>query len=375
MTALVGVLGGGQLGRMLAQAAAPLGIRCRVLDPSPNACAARFAEHIQGDYDDPDALAHFCDGIDFATYEFENVPAETTRAVAERVPLRPGARSIELTQDRLVEKNFLIECGATPAPFAEVSSAAELDASLEQLGRPAVLKTRRFGYDGKGQILIRQGDDLAEARQLAETKPCVLEAFVDFTRELSVVVARADTGESVAYPPTENIHAGGILRVSIAPARRGRTSSSVRTAVAVADAINHVGALCVELFDTPDGLLVNEIAPRVHNSGHWTIDATACSQFENHMRAVVGMELGEPTQTAPAIMLNLIGAVPEMSAVTALDADAKLHLYDKAPKAGRKVGHLTLVGDDLAERVERLAEVPGVHAESARLAAERLRVS
>ncbi len=374
MSARIGVLGGGQLGRMMAQAAAHLDIRFRFWDPSPDACAAPFGEHLRAPYDDPDAAKRFCEGLDAATYEFENIPAETARAIAQRVPLRPSARSIELTQDRLTEKNFLQEAGAPPAPYAPVASDAELDVALARLGRPAVLKTRRFGYDGKGQTVIRSDTDLPAARELAASAPCVLESFIGFTRELSVVAVRTQTGHVATYPVTENIHADGILRASLAPAA-GRPPAAADIAVRICEALDHVGALCVELFDTPAGLLVNEIAPRVHNSAHWTIDATPASQFENHARAVVGMELGDTGATTPAVMLNLIGALPDATAVSAIDPDARLHLYDKAPRPGRKVGHLTLVGDRLAERVERFADLPGVHAPSAARAAERLRVS
>ena len=378
MSAALGVLGGGQLGRMMAQAAARLDTRFRFWDPSEDACAAPFGEHLRAPYDDPDAARRFCEGLDAATYEFENIPADTARAIAERVPLRPSARSIELTQDRLTEKNFLRDAGATPAPFAPVASAVELDAALASLGRPAVLKTRRFGYDGKGQAVIRRDADLPAARQLATSAPCVLESFIDFTRELSVVAVRTTTGDVATYPVTENIHAGGILRASIAPAAgrpRPDADGATDIAVRIAEALDHVGALCVELFDTPAGLLVNEIAPRVHNSGHWTIDATPCSQFENHVRAVLGMELGDASATAPAVMLNLIGDLPGQDDVAAIDPDARLHLYGKAPRPGRKVGHITLVGDRLAERAQRLADLPGVHAPSVSSAAERLRLN
>jgi len=374
VTALIGVLGGGQLGRMMAQSAADLDLAFRFLDPSPEACAAPLGEHIRAGYDDPDAVARFIEGLGAATYEFENIPAETTRAVAAKVPLRPSAKSIELTQDRLVEKNFIADTGASPAPFRNVESEADLDSALAELGRPAVLKTRRFGYDGKGQTLIKEDSPLDDARALARSAPCVLEGFIDFTRELSVVVVRTTAGETITYPVTENTHAAGILRVSTAPAA-GRTDDAARIATDIAAALDHVGALCVELFDTPAGLLVNEIAPRVHNSGHWTIDATNASQFENHVRAVADLPLAGHAQTAPALMLNLIGDLPGADAVRALDPAAHYHDYAKAPRPGRKVGHITLVGNDLADRAERLADLPGVDPESARSAARRLRVS
>lgn len=374
MSPVLGVLGGGQLGRMMAQAAAPLGVDFRFWDPAADACAAPFGDHLIAPFDHPDAVEPFCNGLSAATYEFENIPPDTVAEIARRVPLRPSARSIELTQDRFTEKQFIGDAGATPAPFRNVESPDALDDALAELARPAVLKTRRFGYDGKGQTLIRDDADLDAARDLASSAPCVLEAFIDFSRELSVVVVRTSAGESRTYPAMENIHAGGILRTSTAPAE-APPAEAARTAVDIANALNHVGALCVEFFDTPSGLLVNEIAPRVHNSGHWTIDATPCSQFENHARAALDMPLGETEATAPAVMLNLIAEYPSESDVHAIDPDARVHLYGKEPRPGRKVGHITLVADNLAERAQRLADLPGVHRDATLAAAARLRLS
>lgn len=374
MTPILGVLGGGQLGRMMAQAAAHHAVTFRFWDPNPTACAAPFGDHVIAAFDHPDAIDPFCANLDAATYEFENIPPDTVAEIAQRVPLRPSARSIELTQDRYTEKQFIRDAGAAPAPFLNVESPDALDDALAELGRPAVLKTRRFGYDGKGQTVIRDNADLAAARDLAASAPCVLEAFIDFTRELSVVAVRATSGETRTYPVTENIHASGILRASIAPAQSPPPDAEA-TAVRIAEALGHVGALCVEFFDTPTGLLVNEIAPRVHNSGHWTIDATHCSQFENHVRAALDMPLGETHATAPALMLNLISEHPSEADIHAIDPDAHVHLYGKEPRTGRKVGHITLVGDDLAHRTESLADLPGVYRESALAAAARMRVS
>jgi len=376
----IGVLGAGQLGRMLALAGAPLGISCRFLDPADSPCAAAFGEHVRAEYEDAAALARFCDGLDAATFEFENVPAGAAGAVADRVRLSPGVRSLELTQDRLVEKAFVRETGAETAPFAAVDDAAALEAAVEAVGLPAVLKTRRLGYDGKGQAVIRAAGDLEAARVMAERQPCILEAFVAFEREVSVVVVRSADGAWAAYPMTENLHAGGTLRASIAPAgdRRGVAAEATRIASSIAERLGHVGALCVELFETAGGLIVNEIAPRVHNSGHWTIDGARTSQFVNHLRAVGAMGLGPTDPAAPSVMLNLIGEAPRAGAILSIDPDARVHLYGKSARPGRKVGHVTVVDADrgsLARRVRALAGLAGVDRESALAAADLAGVS
>jgi len=370
----LGVLGGGQLGMMIARAAAPLGITCRFLDPKHAPCAARFGEHVRGDYADPAAVERFCDGLDAATYEFENVPADAARLVADRVPLRPSVRSLEATQDRAAEKRFIESCGAAVAPWAPVDGPGDLERALGAIGRPAVLKTRRLGYDGKGQTVVREEEGLGAAREIAAGAPCVLEGFVPFTREVSVVLTRGADGAVAAHPPAENLHAGGILRASIAPA--AGAEGAVPIAERLAAALDHVGAFAVEFFDAPGGLLVNEIAPRVHNSGHWTIDGAGASQFENHARAVLGLPLGDPGAASHALMLNLIGEAPPEPVILELDPDARVHLYGKGPRPGRKIGHVTLVGEPvgLAERAERLASLAGVHGPSAREAARRLAV-
>jgi len=370
----LGVLGGGQLGMMIARAASPLGVTCRFLDPKASPCAARFGEHLRGDYDDPAAIERFCDGLDAATYEFENVPAPSARLVADRLPLRPGVRSLEATQDRLTEKRFIESCGAAVAPYEPVDGPDDLERALGVVGRPAVLKTRRMGYDGKGQSVIRDESGLDAAREIAAGAPCVLEGFVPFTREVSVVLTRAVGGTVAAHPPAENLHAGGILRASIAPALGAE--AAVPIAARLAAELGHVGAFAVEFFDAPGGLLVNEIAPRVHNSGHWTLDAAHASQFENHARAVAGMPLGDPAATATAVMLNFIGESPPEDVIREIDPEAGVHLYGKSPRPGRKVGHVTLAGEaaELPDRVRRLAGLAGVHAASAREAAERVAV-
>jgi 5-(carboxyamino)imidazole ribonucleotide synthase len=376
----LGVLGGGQLGRMLALAGAPLGISCRFLDPKEQPCAAAYGEHVRAAYDDETAIERFCDGLDAVTYEFENVPAESAGLIARRLPLRPGVGSLEMTQDRAIEKAFVRDSAGRTAPYAEVEGPDGLEVALKGIGRPAVLKTRRFGYDGKGQCVIRDGDDLAEARRIAADRPCVLEGFVSFTRELSIVTARAKSGETASLPVVENIHRGGILRATVAPApeRDGVAAEADRIGRKIAESLGHVGALCVELFETPEGLIVNEIAPRVHNSGHWSIDGARTSQFENHLRAVVGWPLGPPESLAPSVMLNLVGDAPSAEEILSIDPEARVHLYGKSPKPDRKVGHVTLLDLDrgsLARRVRAMADLPGVDRESALAAAERAGVS
>jgi 5-(carboxyamino)imidazole ribonucleotide synthase len=376
----VGVLGAGQLGRMLALAGAPLGITCRFLDPSESTCAAAFGEHVSSEYDDSGAIERFCGEVDVATFEFENVPAETARAVGERIPMRPGAESLERTQDRLSERAFVRDAGARVAAHARVDDADSLDAAISEIGLPALLKTRRFGYDGKGQVLLHEPSDVDAGRQLAGRQPCILEAFVEFEREVSIIVVRAEDGACATFPMTENLHAGGILRASIAPAADsgGTGDEARRIGETIAERLGHIGALCVELFETARGLLVNEIAPRVHNSGHWTIDGARASQFENHLRAVCGWPLGPSEAIAPSVMLNLIGEAPAASDILSADPAARVHLYGKSARPGRKLGHLTVVDEDreaLARRVRALAGLPGVHRESALAAAERATVS
>lgn len=358
---LIGVIGGGQLGRMLAAAGAPLGIKVRVLDPSPDACAAAFAEHVCAAYDNPAALDRWVVGLDAATYEFENIPLGVARAVAERVPLFPGVRALELTQDRLTEKEFIRDSGAQLPAFAPVEAGHSAERASAEVGLPAVLKSRRMGYDGKGQRVIRSAEEAGEL--LAE--PGVLEAFVPFVRELSVVLVRTIGGETDAYPVAENVHHGGVLRLTRVPATCSaeRASEAVRTAERLAEAMGHVGVMCVEFFETKEGLLVNEIAPRVHNSGHWTIEGAVCSQFENHLRAVLGLPTGPTVARGACAMLNLIGQAPSAGAVYAVDPAAAVHLYGKEPRPGRKLGHLTLIDDDasrLDARVAALAGLPGV---------------
>jgi 5-(carboxyamino)imidazole ribonucleotide synthase len=320
VTALVGCIGGGQLGRMLALAGVPLGVRFRFLDPAADACAGDVGELVVGDYGDPAALDRLADGADVVTFEFENVPVEAAR----RVGARPDARALELGQDRLVEKELFRRLGIETAPFG----------SLEDTGTPALVKSRRLGYDGKGQRVVEAGEALAPD-ELAE-------GIVPFDRELSIVAVRGQDGDTRFYPMTENEHRSGILSVSRAPAAHAPQSEAEEIATRILDELGYVGVLAVELFDVGGRLLANEFAPRVHNSGHWTIDGAETSQFENHVRAVLGLPLGSTSARGNSIMVNLVGGVPLLDRVLAVPG-AHFHLYGKEARRGRKLGHVTLV--------------------------------
>jgi 5-(carboxyamino)imidazole ribonucleotide synthase len=344
--ATIGILGGGQLGRMLALAAARLGYRCHIFAPEADLPAAQVsAATTRARYDDEAALRAFAAQVAVVTYEFENVPVETVRALEPIVPVRPGARSLEVAQDRLNEKSFANALGIGTAAFAAIDDRAGLAAGVARIGLPAILKTRRLGYDGKGQVAIDDASDLDAAWAGIGKAPAILEARVDFEEEISVVVARSLDRTIAPYVPVENRHVGGILDVTTAPAMIAPSlvSDAEELGARVADALDHVGVLCVELFVTRGGvLLMNELAPRVHNSGHWTIDACETSQFEQHIRAVCGLPLGSPERHSDAVMKNLIGDdVARWSALLA-DPAAHVHLYGKAEaRPGRKMGHVT----------------------------------
>ncbi len=372
-TTTIGILGAGQLGRMLALAGYPHGLRFRFFDPAPASPASHLAEQICAPYDDEGALRRFAEGLALVTYEFENVPVAAARLLERHLPVYPPPAALEAAQDRLVEKQFFQRLGIPTPPFAAVDDRAGLDAAVRQLGLPAVLKTRRMGYDGKGQALLRSPEDAADAWRQLGGQPLILEAHVPFTRELSIIAVRGRDGATACYPLVENLHRGGILRRSVAPApdvTPELQEQAERYAARALDALQYVGVLAIELFEVPGAagcgahspaLLANEMAPRVHNSGHWTIEGAATSQFENHLRATLGLPLGSTAARGHAAMLNLIGATPEPAAVLALP-EAHLHCYGKEPRPGRKLGHITLRADDpqtLAERLERLEHILG----------------
>lgn len=345
--ATIGILGGGQLGRMLALAAARLGLKCHVYDPSPEAPAAQVsAAHTAAAYEDATALARFGAAVDVITYEFENIPTAALDILSGLAPIRPGRRSLDISQDRLTEKTFLQSLGLHTAPFADVPDSATLGASLDRIGYPAILKTRRFGYDGKGQVRITAPGQAEEAIASVAGAPVILEGFVDFQAEVSVIGARSIDGAVACYDPGENVHRSGILHTTRVPAQ---LSSAARTDAAlltgqILSALDHVGVLAVELFVTRSGLVVNEIAPRVHNSGHWTQNGCTICQFEQHIRAVAGWPLGSATRHADVEMLNLIGDDVDQVPQIASDGLSALHLYGKAEaRPGRKMGHVNRI--------------------------------
>ena len=340
----IGIIGGGQLGRMLALAAARLGLKAAIYNDENHAPAFQVTPlQAAAAYDDRNALTGFAGICDVITFEFENLPANAIALLESLKPVRPGHRALEITQDRLHEKSFMQSLGLKTAPFAAVSTIEDAALAFAQIGGPAILKTRRLGYDGKGQAKVNSADEAAAAFQHFKSAPCILEGFVDFAFEASVVAARGEDGCFAAYDPPENIHENHILRRSIVPGRLSRADGDKAKTIAhaIAEALDYVGVLAVELFVGHDGgLIVNEIAPRVHNSGHWTIEACACSQFEQHIRAVAGWPLGDPARHADAVMENIIGA--EVHAWQSLARSGALHLYGKREaRLGRKMGHLT----------------------------------
>jgi 5-(carboxyamino)imidazole ribonucleotide synthase len=355
---LVAVLGGGQLGRMLGLAGIPMGLRFRFLDPTEAAPAAAVGELVVGGLGDDAALRAVTEGADAVTYEWEGVPAEGARLLErEGHAVRPSPRSLDVSQDRLAEKQLFEELGIGVPRFAPVEDRASLHRAVEEIGTPSVLKTRRGGYDGKGQVVIRERDQVDGAfDEVAEGGPLILEAFVPFVRELSVVAVRALDGEVRCWSVVENHHELGILRTTRAPAPQldGVVEAQAERAVKlVLEELGHVGVLTLELFEIEGGILANEIAPRVHNSGHWTIEGAVTSQFENHLRAVLGWPLGSCDARGVSVMVNCIGVLPDPESVLHVPG-AHLHRYGKEPRPARKVGHVTLTAPDEAELRSRL---------------------
>ena len=369
----VGILGGGQLARMMALSAAPLGLRFLVLDTAADACAGQFAPMVVGDYTDEAALAEFASKIDVATFDFENVPAESAQWLATRVPVFPSPRALAVAQDRLAEKTLFRELGIPVPDFADIDSRAALDAAVVTLGTPCILKTRRLGYDGKGQFRIKSPADVDAAWDAlgaqAATVGLILEGFVAFQRELSVVAVRGQDGEFRAWPLTENWHVDGVLSASLAPACVDDAMNAVALSHArkIADALDYVGVFALELFCRDGELLANELAPRVHNSGHWTIEGSETSQFQNHLRAVLGLPLGDTRMLGVACMLNWIGAMPDAAPVLR-EASGHWHDYGKQPRTGRKVGHATLRAESVVELADALQRVGAVLGRDAQVA-------
>jgi 5-(carboxyamino)imidazole ribonucleotide synthase len=352
----VGVLGAGQLGRMLGLAGRTLGLDFLFVDPAANPPAKAVGEHLALDYGSPAALARLAE-CEVVTYEFENVPVAAARELAQRTLVYPPVGALAVAQDRLHEKTCFAELGIPTPPFFDVTSREDLFGALETLGYPAVLKTRRFGYDGRGQAVLRTEADAERAFAELGHVPLLLEGFVAFERELSLIGARSPNGDVRFYPLLENHHRSGILRLTLAPApnvtpeRQAMAEGYLR---ALFERLGYVGVLTLELFQTAGRLVANEMAPRVHNSGHLTIEAARTSQFEQHLRAVLGLPLGSTELIEPSAMLNCIGSLPDAAAVLAVP-DAHLHDYGKLPRAGRKVGHVTVRAPTAALLAERLA--------------------
>jgi 5-(carboxyamino)imidazole ribonucleotide synthase len=365
----IGILGGGQLGYMLALGGYPLGLHFRFLDPSPEAPVGRIAQRVTAEFTDEAALEKFASGLELVTYEFENVPAETVKFLSSRTTVFPPAVALEAAQDRINEKNLFRQLGIATTEFEPIHKQEDVDAAIAKLGLPAILKTCRMGYDGKGQWILKKTEDVARAKneipaelfsQEQRNAPLILERFVSFTRELSILAVRSSAGETAFYPLVENHHREGILRLSLAPAPRlepGIQRAAEEAAKRVLETLNYVGVLAIEFFEHAGKLLANEMAPRVHNSGHWTIEGAVTSQFENHLRAVLGLPLGATSPTGYSGMLNLIGELPESSEILVVP-DAHLHLYGKTPRPGRKLGHVTLRAASPERLALRISELP-----------------
>ncbi len=356
---MIGLLGGGQLGRMLALAGYPFGLRFRTLDLSSEAPAGQLTELMVADFNDVDALKRFAEGLDLVTYEFENVPVTTAQFLNERLPVYPPPEALEAAQDRIIEKTFFQRLGIPTPPFVAVNTWEDFERAMETVGLPAVLKTRRFGYDGKGQYEVKAPEDAVAAWQSLNGVPLILEGFVEFDREVSLLAVRGRAGETAFYPLVENHHREGMLRLSLAPAPNATDtlqSLAEDYATRALNHLNYVGVLAIEFFERQGELLANEMAPRVHNSGHWTIEGAATSQFENHLRAIAGWPLGSTALTGHSAMINLIGTIPD-TRLTLEMPEAHLHLYGKAPRPNRKLGHITLTAKDADSLKARLSEI------------------
>jgi len=346
----VGILGGGQLARMLALAAAPLGVSCVAFDPDATACCAPYARLQTGDYLDHNALARFADAVDVVTFDFENVPADTARWLSARVPVLPNPQALAISQDRLSEKNLFVEVGIPVPAFAAVSSREQWQQALDNIGTPCILKTRRLGYDGKGQFRLRSREDADAAWAVlgpqAQTVGLIVEALVPFERELSVLAVRRRNGELRTWPLTENWHVDGVLSASLAPASVSPDVQQIAVSYAstLAERLDYVGVFALELFCHGGQLLANEMAPRVHNSGHWTMEGAPTSQFENHLRAILDLPLGATAMCGHTAMLNWVGVLPDPLPILACP-DGHWHVYGKSPRPGRKLGHASVRAD------------------------------
>ncbi len=345
--AVIGILGGGQLGRMLSVAAARLGFRSHIFEPGPNPPAGHVTDQVtMASYDDTEALTRFAQSVEVITFEFENIPTTALDELQKHRPIRPGREALRISQDRLTEKQFLQGLGLQTAPHADITDLASLTSALDHIGTPAILKTRRLGYDGKGQARLNNPQEAAPALAHLSGAPAILEGFVDFSFEVSVIAARGLNGDIACFDPGENVHRSGILHTTTVPSRLNpsQRTDAILLAAKILNALDYIGVLGVELFVTPGGLIVNEIAPRVHNSGHWTQQGCAVDQFEQHVRAIAGWPLGDGQRYADVVMENLIGDDVDRLPELAKEPSTALHLYGKADiKPGRKMGHFNRV--------------------------------
>lgn len=338
---IIGILGGGQLARMLALAGLPLGFRFVFYDPAPHPCAAPLGEHVQGEFTDRLRLEAFARRVDIVTFEFENIPLECIEFISARTVVHPGPKALAAAQDRLLEKRLFRDIGIPAPTVMDVDSMGALDAAVREIGLPAVLKTRTLGYDGKGQYILREQEDVGKAWQLLGGFSLVLERLVEFDREVSILAVRGASGETACYPLSENVHQAGILRFSRSCPDDPSQAIAEEMAGKVLSRLDYVGVLALEFFQVGETLLANEIAPRVHNSGHWTIEGSETSQFENHIRAIAGLPLGKTSVTGHSAMVNFIGRKPDLARLLTVQG-LHVHLYSKSERPGRKVGHATL---------------------------------
>ncbi len=353
----VGILGAGQLARMIALAGYPLDVEFVFLDPSADACANPLGEHLHGDYNDPRLLAELAARADVVTYEFENVPADVAEFLASHTQVHPAPKSLAVAQDRLIEKAYFRELDIPTAPYAPVYSFESLEQAISSIGFPAILKSCTMGYDGKGQSVVKSLEDLKPAWEQLAGAPGVLEGFVPFNREVSIIAARSISGDIVFYPLSENVHRDGILRIATSCEGDSMQQQAEAYVSRLMEALNYVGVLALELFEVEGDLIANEFAPRVHNSGHWTIEGAETSQFENHLRAILDLPLGSTAAVSKSAMVNFIGNVPATEEILAIP-NVHVHLYNKTPRKGRKVAHATVraeTKDQLDSLVKQLA--------------------
>ncbi len=355
----VGILGGGQLARMIALAGYPLGLEFIILEPSKDAGAVGLGEHLQGQYDDMDLLKELANKTDVVTYEFENVPADVAKFLAQHTPVYPAANALAVAQDRLKEKQFFHQLKIPTADYAAVNSLDDLQQAMDKIGYPAILKSCRMGYDGKGQVPLKSVDQLANAWGLMQEVPSIVESFIPFQREISIIAARRPSGDVVFYPLSENTHDKGILRVAECKTNDALQKKAEDYILRLLDALDYVGVIALELFDVNGELLANEFAPRVHNSGHWTIEGAETSQFENHLRAILDLPLGSTKARGNSGMVNFIGGLPSTESVLEME-NVHHHLYAKKPRKGRKVAHATVRADSAEKYSQIIQSLIGV---------------